>query len=54
MCFEINGLKNLKLTILRLLGPEPPFIYTTIISMILFTLLLPGCFLYTFSVFVRF
>ena len=29
MCFEINGLKYLKLTILRFFARSPPFIYTT-------------------------
>ena len=31
MYFEINGLKNLKLTILWFFCPEPLFIYTTLI-----------------------
>ena len=31
MCFEINGLKYLKLTILRFL-PIPPLTYTTLIA----------------------
>ena len=29
MCFEINGLKYLKLTILSFFARSPPFIYTT-------------------------
>ena len=39
MCFEINGLKNLKLIILRVFFPEPPFIYTTLIAVKMFLLL---------------
>ena len=31
MYFEINGLENLKLTILRFLSLEPPLTYTTLI-----------------------
>ena len=31
MCFEINGLENLKLTILRFLSLEPPLTHTTLI-----------------------
>ena len=36
MCFEINGLKNLKLTILRFL---PPVVHTTLIAVKTFLLL---------------
>ena len=32
MCFEINGLKNLKLTILCFFALHPPFIHTTLIA----------------------
>ena len=32
MCFEINGLKNLKLTILWFFARPPPFIHTTLIA----------------------
>ena len=32
MCFEINGLKNLKLTILWFFDRLPPFIHTTLIA----------------------
>ena len=38
MCFEINGLKFLKLTVLRFL-PSPPFTYTTLIPVKTFLLL---------------
>ena len=39
MCFEINGLKNLKLTILRFWGSEPPLAHTTLIAVKTFLLL---------------
>ena len=32
MCFEINGLKNLKLTILWFFATHPPFIHTPLIA----------------------
>ena len=39
MCFEINGLKCLKLTILRVSCPDPSLNYTTLIAVKTFLLL---------------